>query len=86
MSPILAFARHHEHLRPTHEALGRRVLIQVTDLARRRIEEALDERGALHAYNHLDGLRSLARREIDSELLLLIDAVQQHGTVYVTFL
>ena len=85
--PILAFAEDAAHLRPTSAFLGKRLLIQVSSEARRRIEQSLAGGNVLEAPDHLDELCALAQdREADSELMLLVEATRKHGRVYVRFL
>jgi hypothetical protein len=85
--PILAFAHTRQDLLPTQSSPGRRTLIQVSDQARRELEAMIlpDERCC--TAEHLVRLQVLAAtREADSELALLLRAIESNAEVYLQFI
>ncbi len=85
--PILAFAPSLDDLEPSLRSLGRRTLIQVSAQARRVLEAMVSQDDRCCTAEHVAILRGLAeQRESDSELQLLLRAIERSGQVYVRFL
>jgi hypothetical protein len=85
--PILAFAAVPQHLSQTLDCVGHRTLIEVSEVARDRIETAMAGSGRCCSPDSVKVLRELMeRREFDAELALLIAAIVRDGQVYVRFL
>lgn len=82
--PILAFAATRQGLLSTRRSLGRRTLIQVSDPARRELESMMPPEERCCTAAHVERLHALAAtREADSELALLLRAIEASGAVYV---
>ena len=85
--PILAFAHTRQDLLPKRRSLGCRTLIQVSDQARRELEAMMSPDERCCTAEHLAGLQALAAtREADSELALLLRAIESNGEVYLQFI
>jgi hypothetical protein len=84
--PVLAFVPSLSLLIPSRASVGQRTLIQVSAAAFDLIAPILELEGPRLTVASLPMLRYLlASREFDSELELLIAAIEQRGGMYATF-
>ena len=85
--PVLLIARDLVDLASPSPSRRRKLLIQVSDAARRRVEHTFGTgfvRFDRRALPHLERLAAI--REYDSEIALVVGAVERHGEVFARFL